>query len=745
MTDIAALGLKVDSSGAVRATTDLKGLETQAGKTERAADKLSGGARRADEAVKREGATARKAANDNRQLARDLTTVDGSMARVAAMAGRLAGILGVAFSVNSIVQVADSWTQLQNQVGAATRDMDNAARTMQRMTEIARASFAPIDQTVRAYSSAVVTFRGMGRSAEEAANFVEALNLHLVAGYVEGQRAESVTLALSKAMAVGRLQADGLETVLANSAEVAEALANELGTNVNGLRDMASAGKITGDVIANALTGRLEEIRDVVSRMPWSIGGAIQALKTEFMVLVASINQTAGATDAMAKSIRFLADNIARVATIAATFAAYMGAQWVTGMLAGASATAVLTGALTLLRTALIRTGIGALVIAAGELVYWLGRVTVASTSVADGFQRLFNVGKATLGGIADTARGMAEILAGVASAIVGSFTAAFREISKAWDLLMNGMAKGWNLLADSRLGETLGLEAMGPSTVSSDLGKLADGLFKQSEASIRGGISRIQDAGKSVQEAFEAAIKVPEMFGPEWPGAESAADRLAAALDGAGGIGGSGGSGGGVAGAAAKAAGQVDALGRALDNALRQGMEQAVEAANRGADAIGNVFTGLLDGSKSVRQGVADLIMEIAKMQMMDGFRSLFGSGGAFGGVGGWLGGLLGGARANGGPVAAGVPYLVNERTPNSEVFVPSRNGAVLNVPQAQAALRGQGGSGPVNINVNVTGANGDQHVIQLVQQGVSAGLRSYDQGLPDRMSEINSKSRWR
>lgn len=48
-----------------------------------------------------------------------------------------------------------------------------------------------------------------------------------------------------------------------------------------------------------------------------------------------------------------------------------------------------------------------------------------------------------------------------------------------------------------------------------------------------------------------------------------------------------------------------------------------------------------------------------------------------------------IAGARATGGPVSAGLPYLVNEDTPRSEVFVPSRSGAILNVSQAQTVLR--------------------------------------------------------
>lgn len=53
-----------------------------------------------------------------------------------------------------------------------------------------------------------------------------------------------------------------------------------------------------------------------------------------------------------------------------------------------------------------------------------------------------------------------------------------------------------------------------------------------------------------------------------------------------------------------------------------------------------------------------------------------------------------LAGRRARGGSAWAGLPYLVNENTPRSEIFVPSSSGGILNVGQAKSAMaRGFGG----------------------------------------------------
>jgi hypothetical protein len=86
----------------------------------------------------------------------------------------------------------------------------------------------------------------------------------------------------------------------------------------------------------------------------------------------------------------------------------------------------------------------------------------------------------------------------------------------------------------------------------------------------------------------------------------------------------------------------------------------------------------------------------------LAQGIGALIGGGG---GAAGWskITGMLG-ARALGGPVTAGTPYMVGERGP--EPFVPAVNGRILSVQQAQQAMRS--GGGPVFAPViNMPGAD--------------------------------------
>ena len=107
--------------------------------------------------------------------------------------------------------------------------------------------------------------------------------------------------------------------------------------------------------------------------------------------------------------------------------------------------------------------------------------------------------------------------------------------------------------------------------------------------------------------------------------------------------------------------------------------------------EAAGGIFVTALTDAKNLGDVIQDLGRQFAALFANRMFQQLWsGTGLGGGGLSGLLGGLF---RADGGPVQAGMPYVVNENTPNSELFVPSRSGAILNVSQAQEALSDSAG----------------------------------------------------
>lgn len=321
-----------------------------------------------------------------------------ALSREADVAGRvlrrLAGIAAGAFSLRQVVQYADAWTDLRSRVDLATGSHEAGAAVMERLADMARRTYSDLTQTAEGWLGMQRSLRDLGLSTRETLDFTEALDNAMVVSGAKAERATRLQEALSKAMALGVLSGQNLNTVIASGGRVAELLADELGTTVSGLRQMGAQGEITGDVIRRALVGNLELLREEADAMPATIADAFTLLGNAAMRLVGTWDQLTGSSSMVAQALIAVADNLERLAAYALAFAGFMAGRWVAAFIAAQGATLSLSGALVVLRGALIRTGIGALIVGVGELVYrfaelvraagGVGSITKATASGAD-------------------------------------------------------------------------------------------------------------------------------------------------------------------------------------------------------------------------------------------------------------------------------------------------------------------------------------------------------------------------
>ena len=91
-----------------------------------------------------------------------------------------------------------------------------------------------------------------------------------------------------------------------------------------------------------------------------------------------------------------IVNNIDRILVIAGTAAAFFAGRWVAAFVVARVATFSLSASLIALRGALIRTGIGALIVGAGELAFQFSRLAQASGGVGNAVGLLFDVVRET-------------------------------------------------------------------------------------------------------------------------------------------------------------------------------------------------------------------------------------------------------------------------------------------------------------------------------------------------------------
>lgn len=163
------------------------------------------------------------------------------------------------------------------------------------------------------------------------------------------------------------------------------------------------------------------------------------------------------------------------------------------------------------------------------------------------------------------------------------------------------------------------------------------------------------------------------------------------------------------------------EALAREVDRAIREIEDERlrrIEEVNRfTADSFSDMFSDAITGASSLKESIGDLVAELGRMAAAQGFRTLLDG---FGGtaVGGFLSSAFGiGARATGGPVTSGRPYMVGERGP--ELFVPNQSGGI--VPNHKLG----GGAGNVTVNVSIDATGADAAGLARVQNEVR-GLKA-------------------
>lgn len=289
--DIAELGFKVDFQQADKASKSLDGLE-------RSADKAGAGL----DDMARKAKTAESAAE---KLAGKVGLLRGSMLAMAA------GMFGGMFA-----KVSGDMSDLEARLTRTTGSIDAAREAMGRLHRVSLYTSTAFEQTVETFLNMQQSLDGLGYNVKQSLEFVEALNYSLDASAIKGQRAETVLYALQKAMALGVLRGVELNTVIATGGRVVTLLAEQMGVAVNELRRLGSEGKITSEILYEALAGNLDKVRAESEAMAPTIADALGRVSNQLKKVIYDLDSATGVSHGISDAIVLLADNI-KLATIA--------------------------------------------------------------------------------------------------------------------------------------------------------------------------------------------------------------------------------------------------------------------------------------------------------------------------------------------------------------------------------------------------------------------------------------------
>lgn len=267
----------------------------------------------------------------------------------------LSGILAGLFTAQQATQFADSWKQGTNSLAAAGVAAEDLATRQERLLRIANDSRSSMDGTVSLYTRLTIATQELGLSTESTLRLTELLSKSFQSSGKSTQEAASAALQLSQALASGTLQGDELRSLRENAPELALIIAKSMGVGIGALKELGAEGKITGQVVSQAILGAGDAIEAKFQATEMTVSQSLTVLNNQLGRYVGQTDASLSATDRLAQGIVLFANNLDDIIPLAATLAALIGGRYAVGMAVAGVQTGIATVNALAYQAALVR------------------------------------------------------------------------------------------------------------------------------------------------------------------------------------------------------------------------------------------------------------------------------------------------------------------------------------------------------------------------------------------------------
>src|SRR5574344_1543411 len=230
-----------------------------------------------------------------------------------ALAGYMAGVVTVGAAINKI----DAYTNLQNRLKLVTNSQQELNQAMNDTFKIAQSSYQTWDSVVQVYQRFSDNAKTLGINMEQTAKLTETVSKAVAVSGASTQAAEAALTQFGQALASGTLRGEELNSILEQTPALAKAIAQGMGITVGQLRSVAAEGKITGDVLVDALTKSADSVEQLFQKTDITISQSIGLLSNELTKFIGEAGQSSGAANLLAGSIKLLSENLSLLADVA--------------------------------------------------------------------------------------------------------------------------------------------------------------------------------------------------------------------------------------------------------------------------------------------------------------------------------------------------------------------------------------------------------------------------------------------
>lgn len=200
-------------------------------------------------------------------------------------------LLKAGFSqAQKVFNMSDELTLTQSRLGFITKDLDEQKALQNDIYEAASRSRGSYTEMQDSVAKLGMLAHDAFADNKEIVKFQELLNKSFAVGGAGLEDQKAGMRQLTQAMASGRLQGDEFVSISENAPMISEALLKHLNISKGELKKLSSEGKITSDIIKNAMFAAGGDITRSFEEMPVTFGQQMQGLKNHAVRAFQGIN-----------------------------------------------------------------------------------------------------------------------------------------------------------------------------------------------------------------------------------------------------------------------------------------------------------------------------------------------------------------------------------------------------------------------------------------------------------------------
>jgi tape measure domain-containing protein len=238
-----------------------------------------------------------------------------------------AAYVGVQGAVN-FVKTADQVVLLNARLKLVTGSIEAAGEAQKELYKVAQSLKVPYTELVSSFARIMPAVKELGGGVREATALSEILVSTARLSGATTQEAAASAQQFAQALGSGVLQGDELRSILENNQALGRALAQALGVSVGELRKLGSEGKLTADLVANALLGQIDNIKAQTQELPLTVGAAWIKVKNAFVLMIEEFERGTSVMASLGKMIEGLVPAMSRLTTEFSVGTKVFGGFW---------------------------------------------------------------------------------------------------------------------------------------------------------------------------------------------------------------------------------------------------------------------------------------------------------------------------------------------------------------------------------------------------------------------------------